>query len=262
MRLSLHLRRSAADSPDQMESYAADTRRWMESHLRVVPPEPNPEASPLGAARVRRRMTVEEVAARTGLPVDEIRSLEEGRIYRFPSVSDAIAATLLIATALGMTEREARGIAGVEGGGRWRLTRVIPALAFVVLAGLLAWFVAVPQLRDTTGGEQAAAVAASAEQKLPPPWEVRVDVFNGTEVSNAATLLANEIGGPLAYRLGTVENAERLDYVETRVYYPEGSEELARRLADELGVPIQALPGGGESDRLVVIVGADRATAG
>jgi hypothetical protein len=233
----------------------------MESHLRVVPPEPNPEASPLGAARVRRRLTVEEVATRTGLPVDDIRSLEEGRIYRFPSVSDAISATLLIATTLGMTEREARGIAGVNGGGRWRLTRVLPALAFVVLAALLAWFVAVPQLRDATG-ERTAAVAASAEQKLPPPWDVRVDVFNGTEVPNAATLLANEIGGPLAYRLGTVENAERLDYVETRVYYPEGSEELARRLADELGVPIQALPGGGESDRLVVIVGADRATAG
>jgi transcriptional regulator with XRE-family HTH domain len=232
----------------------------MESHLRVVPPEPNPEASPLGAARVRRRLTVEEVAARTGLPVEDIRSLEEGRIYRFPSVSDAISATLVVATALGMTEREARGIAGVEGGGRWRLTRVLPALAFVVLAALLVWFVALPQLRDAE--KQAGAVAASAEQQLPPPWEVRVDVFNGTEVPNAATLLANEIGGPLAYRLGTVENAERLDYVETRVYYPEGSDELARRLADELGVSIQALPGGGEENRLVVIVGADRATAG
>ena len=262
MRLSLHSRRPAADSPDKVESYAADTRRWMESHLRVVPPEPNPEASPLGAARVRRRLTVEEVAARTGLPVEDIRSLEEGRIYRFPSVSDAISATLVVATALGMTEREARGIAGVEGGGRWRLTRVLPALAFVVLAALAVWFVALPQLRDQTGAEQAGAVAASAEQTLPPPWEVRVDVFNGTEVPNAATLLANEIGGPLAYRLGTVENAERLDYVETRVYYPEGSEELARRLADELGVSIQALPGGGEENRLVVIVGADRATAG
>ena len=260
--MTLHPRRFRADSPKKVESYAADNRRWMETHLRVVPPEPSPEASPLGAARVRRRLTVEEVAARTGLPVEDIRSLEEGRIYRFPSVSDAISATLLITTTLGMTEREARGIAGVDRGGRWRLTRVLPALLFVVLAAVLVWFVALPQLRDTTGAEPAGAGAGSAEQKLPPPWEVRVDVFNGTEVPNAATLMANEIGGPLAYRLGTVENAERLDYVETRVYYPEGSEELARRLADELGVAIQALPGSSESDRLVVIVGADRATAG
>jgi hypothetical protein len=207
-------------------------------------------------------MTVEEVAARTGLPADEIRSLEEGRIYRFPSVSDAISATLVVATALGMTEREARGIAGVERGRRVPLTRILPVLAFVLLAALSVWFVALPQLRDAGGAEQSAAAAASAEAKLPPPWETRVDVFNGTDVANAATRLANEIGGPLAYRLGTVENAERLDYVETRVYYPQGSEALARRLADELCLPIQALPGEGEANRLVVIVGADRAASG
>ncbi|MBD0291901.1 MAG: LytR C-terminal domain-containing protein, partial [Thermoleophilia bacterium] len=95
---------------------------------------------------------------------------------------------------------------------------------------------------------------------LPPPWQVRVDVFNGTRRPNAATRLANEIGGPLAYRIGTVENAERLDYVETRVYYPRGSEELARRLADELGVETAALPGAsGTPNRLIVIVGEDRA---
>jgi len=247
-----------------VESYAAETRKWMESHLRVVPPEPNPEASPLGAARVRRRLTVEEVAARTGLPVEEIRSLEEGRIYRFPSVSDAISATLVVATALGMTEREARGLSGVTGGpGRGRLSRLLAGAAFLALVGLLAWFVAVPQLRDAAGGARpAAAAAGSAEQELPPPWEVRVDVFNGTDLPNAATLMANEIAGPLAYRLGTVENAERLDYVQTRVYYPPGSEALARRLAGELGLQIQALPGQGEPNRLVVIVGADRATAG
>jgi hypothetical protein len=208
-------------------------------------------------------MTVEEVAARTGLPVDDVRSLEEGRIYRFPSVADAISATLVVATTLGMTEREARGLSGV-GGARptWRVTRILAAAAFAVLVGLLVWFVALPQVRGETAGETGGAVAGSAEQKLPPPWEIRVDVFNGTEVPNAATRFANEIGGPLAYRLGTVENAERLDYVDTRVYYPPGSEAIARRLADQLGLQVQALPGEGEPDRLVVIVGADRATAG
>jgi len=39
------------------------------------------------------------------------------------------------------------------------------------------------------------------------------------------------------------------------------AEELGR-LAGELGLQIQALPGQGEPNRLVVIVGADRATAG
>ncbi|MDQ3669607.1 MAG: hypothetical protein M3377_04905 [Actinomycetota bacterium] len=74
-----------------------------------------------------------------------------------------------------------------------------------------------------------------------------------------ARRLANEIGGPLAYRLGTVENAERLDYTATRVYYPPGSDQIARRLADNLGVDIAALPGGDDPNRLIVIVGLDLA---
>jgi hypothetical protein len=78
---------------------------------------------------------------------------------------------------------------------------------------------------------------------------------------NAATLMANEVAGPLAYRLGTVENAERLDYVQTRVYYPPGSQEIAKRLADDLGVQTTALPTGDDANRLVVIVGLDRAGA-
>jgi hypothetical protein len=102
----------------------------------------------------------------------------------------------------------------------------------------------------------------SFENRLPPPWEIRVDVFNGTEVPNAATRVANEIGGPLAYRIGTVENANRLDYVATRVYYPPGSETIAKRLADELGVETAALPGKPEPNRLVVIVGSDVARGG
>jgi transcriptional regulator with XRE-family HTH domain len=230
----------------------------MESHLRVVPPEPSPEASPLGAARIRRRLTVDEVAARTGLTAEEVEALEESRVYRFPSVSEAIAATLLVATTLGITEREARGIAELHGGRKRRLprTRLLAALALAVVLATLGWFVALPELR---GPSSESPAAAAALKPLPPPWEIRVDVFNGTEIPNAATLLANEIGGPLAYKLGTVENADRLDYVETRVYYPPGSERIAERLAEELGIPMTALPSSSEGqNRLVVIVGLDR----
>ena len=66
-------------------------------------------------------------------------------------------------------------------------------------------------------------------------------------------------GGPLAYRIGDVDNADRRDYLETRVYFPPGAEAIAGRLAQELGVAITALPGGKDDRRLVVIVGADRA---
>jgi hypothetical protein len=66
--------------------------------------------------------------------------------------------------------------------------------------------------------------------------------------------MANELAG-LAYRIGTVKNADRRTYDETRVYYPPGGEAIAERLADELGVGTRALPGGDDPLRLVVIVG-------
>jgi transcriptional regulator with XRE-family HTH domain len=230
----------------------------MASVLQAVAAPPALEPSPLGAARIRRRLTVEEAAARSGLGLEDVRSLEEGRIYRFPSVSDALAATLVYATALGISEREARNLAGLQGGrGNWSFGRIGAVLAFALAAGLLSWFLVLPQVRDaTTPGPVA---AAEAQPKLPPPWEIRVDILNGTAVANAATNLANEVGGPLAYRLGSVENADRLDYVQTRVYYPPGSEAIAQRLADALGVEMTELPSGKDLNRLLVIVGTDKA---
>ena len=226
--------------------------------LRAVPPSPSIDTSPLGTARVRRRMTVEEVAARSGLSVGDVTCLEEGRIYRFPSVHDALAASLVYAAAVGISEREARQLAGLPVGPLPGMTlrRSFALLAF--LAACLALVLAFGG--DYVGDEETAAPVA--ERRLPPPWEIRVDVFNGTNVPNAATQLANEVAGPLAYRLGTVENATRTDYRETRVYYPPGSIEIAERLADELDVPATALPGGDDPNRLIVIVGADRTTGG
>lgn len=229
-----------------------------QSHLRAVPDESHVETSPLGLARVRRRLTIEEAAARAGLDPEDLRCLEEGRIYRFRSVNAALAAALIYATSLGVSPNEARRIAGLPSvAERWSRRRWLGILTFVVAAGALAWFAVVPEVRDRSSAEPTAELA----QKLPPPWEIRVDVYNGTEVPNAAARLANEIGGPLAYRLGSVENAERLDYAETRVYYPPGSHEIAKRLAEELDVETAALPGGDDPNRLLVIVGLDLAKA-
>jgi transcriptional regulator with XRE-family HTH domain len=222
--------------------------------------EDSPEPSPLAAARIRRRLTVEEAAARSGLALEDVKRLEERRIYSFPSVDRAIAAALVYGTALGISVREARELAGLSvAPERWSLRRRLAVLVVAAAAALLAWFVVIPEVRPEPQDSTAIVDAAS---QLPPPWEIRIDVFNGTEVPNAATSLANEIGGPLAYRIGTVENAERLDYVETRVYYPAGSEEIAQRLAGQLDVETAALPGGGEENRLVVIVGRDHAGGG
>ena len=216
--------------------------------------------SPLGAARLRRQLTVEEAAARAGMEIDEVKSLEENRMYRFGSSANALAAALVYATALGISQREAREMAGLPvASGFLRTSRRRRAAALTVFAVtclMLGWFVARPQLAPSGESPPAAAPPAQATA-LPPHWEIQVDVYNGAGVGNAAAGLANEVAG-LAYRIGTVQDARRKDYVETLVYYPPGAEGIARRLARELGIGVTALPGGDDPHRLVVIVGRKR----
>jgi hypothetical protein len=216
--------------------------------------------SPLVAARLRRRLTVEEAAARASLDVNAVKSLEESRTYVFPSTAEAIATAVVYASSLGITEREARELAGlpiesvVE---RWSLHRWVFVLGFTVALAALMIFVLRPQFFPASPPAPPAPVAktpAPPAEPLPDRWEIQVDVYNGTRVGNAASGLANELAG-LAYRIGAVRNADRRTYEETRVYYPPGGEEIAERLAGELGVGTTALPGGDDPLRLVVIVG-------
>jgi hypothetical protein len=226
----------------------------------------NPEGcmeitSPLGTVRRKRHLTLEEAAARARLEVDDVKALEENRIYRFPSVDEALATTLVYATSLGVSEREARELAGlpVPTRARWNFKRWVVAATLSLVVATLFVFAVKPgllpyRIAPTAGGGPAAAPA-----KLPPPWQIRVDVYNGTGIPNAATKVANEVGGPLAYRIGTVKNAKRTDYLVTSVYYPPGAAEIAQRLASQLGIGVTALPSGDDRNRLVVIVGSDRA---
>lgn len=219
--------------------------------------------SPLGAARLRRRLTVEEAAARARMEIDQVKSLEENCMYRFGSNADALAAALVYATALGISEREARQIAGLPVASRlvdpWSLRRSMAICAFLAAVGTLVWFCFRPELRSESS---AAATPAAASQTpadptatLPEPWEIQVDVYNGTGAGNAAASMANRVAG-LAYQIGKVGNARRDDYRKTLVYYPPGGQEIAARLGRELGVGTSALPGGDNPNRLVVIVGS------
>lgn len=221
------------------------------------------ETSPLVAARLRRRLTLEEAAARASLDVDAVRSLEECRTYVFPSTADAIAAAVVYASSLGIGPREARELAGLPVSSiaeRWSLRRWLYVLGFVTALSALMIFAFRPQFfpsPPTAPTPAAPPKPAAVAAPLPEPWEIEVDVFNGTQRGNAAAGLANRIAG-LAYRIGDVRNATRRDYRETRVYYPPGAEAIAERLADELGVRTAALPGGKDGRRLVVIVGRGR----
>ena len=216
--------------------------------------------SPLVAARLRRQLTVEEAAARASLDVDAVKSIEESRTYVFPSTADAIATAVVYASSLGITEREARELAGlpVESiAERWSLHRWAFVLVFTVAFAALLIFVLRPQFIPGSAPLPPAPVAKTAAppaEPLPERWEIQVDVYNGSRIGNAASGMANELAG-LAYRIGVVKNADRRTYGETRVYYPPGGEEIGQRLAKELGVGTTALPGGDDPLRLVVIVG-------
>jgi hypothetical protein len=225
--------------------------------------EAHAASSPLVTARLRRRLTLEEAAALTSLEIDDIKSLEESRTYRFPSTTDAIAAAVVYASALGITEREARELAGLPVASvveRWSLRRWAIVLGFIAVVSAFLVFVLRPQVLPVDSPPAPAAPVAkptAAAVPLPERWEIQVDVYNGTRRGNAASGVANDIAG-LAYGIGEVRNADRRNYAETRVYYPPGGEAVAQRLADELGVGITALPGGDDPNRLVVIVGAGR----
>jgi len=216
--------------------------------------------SPLVAARLRRRLTLEEAAARASLDVDAVKSLEESRTYVFPSTADAIATAVVYASSLGITEREARELAGLPVDSvveRWSLQRWALVLGFTVALAALMIFVLRPQFFPDSPPAASPAPAAKSTapaEPLPERWEIRVDVYNGTKTGNAASGMANELAG-LAYRIGEVKNADRRTYDETRVYYPPEGEAIGERLADELGVGTIALPGGDDPLRLVVIVG-------
>jgi LytR cell envelope-related transcriptional attenuator len=220
--------------------------------------------SPLGAARLRRRLTLEEAAARAHMEVDQVKSLEENCMYRFGSNADALAAALVYATALRISEREARQIAGLPTASRFvdpfSIRRTMAVFAFLAAASSLMWFGFRPEFGKS--GRDAAATPAvlavtPAGKPLPQPWEIQVDVFNGTKTGNAAASMANDVAG-LAYGIGKVGDANRPDYAKTLVYYPPGAEAIAKRLAKELGVGTAALPGGDNPNRLVVIVGKGR----
>jgi hypothetical protein len=205
-------------------------------------------------------LTLEQAALRANMDVDAVKSLEDNCVYRFGSNADALAAALVYAASLRITEREARQLAGLPAAPRldpWSLRRTVAALAFLLTCFALAWFIARPQLFPATEAQAAPATAPATEPAtpiLPDRWEIEVDVYNGTTAGNAAAGFANQVAG-LAYHIGNVDDAQKKNYERTLVYYPPGAEDIAERLAGELGIGTAALPGGDNPRRLVVIVG-------
>jgi transcriptional regulator with XRE-family HTH domain len=213
----------------------------------------------LAAIRLRRKLTIEDAAARADLSPDEVRWLEEGRVYRFRTPEDALLACLVYATALDLSRREARALAGLPVPPR--PLDVNPHARLLAVAGVAALVsalaVAVTFTHFHLGSKTVAAPPAALSPALPPPWRIQVDVLNGSGDINYTRRVAGRIAA-LAYKIGRVARATRFDYTHTAVYYEPRGFAIARRLARQLGVATSPLPGGRNPRRLVVIVGPHR----
>ena len=222
----------------------------------LTPLETIVEPSPLQEARVDRGLSVEQMSVRSGLRVEEIEWLEEGRYFRFPSQSAAILSAVVYATALGVDKAEARRLAGLPG--HRNPLRVNPVARLAVTAALAALASAVLVAVLMPGrGERVRTVVAAAEPNLPPPWKVNVTVLNGSGDINYTRQVASRIGS-MGYLIGKVARADRFDYPSTAVYFEPGAEKLGIRLARQLGISTMTLPPGTHPRQLVVIVGPPR----
>lgn len=219
--------------------------------------------SRLAQARLARQLPVREAAAKAGLTEDEVTWLEEGRVYRFRTPDDALLALTLYTTALEIDHWEARQLAGLPVGPR--PFRANPRKRLAVLgaaAASVAAFVAVFVLpgREQEQARKAEAARLQAEALLPKPWQIDVDVLNGSGNITFTRRTASQIGA-LGYHIARVRRANRFDYPRTTVYYEQGGYDVADRLARKLGVGTMPLPGGTNPKRLVVIVGPPRGPA-
>src|SRR3954469_17688215 len=137
----------------------------------LPPPPPAGEKPPSARARLHRQLTVEETARRAGITAEEVRWLEEGRVYRFPKPDDSLIATALYATALGLDNREARELAGLpvppQPIERNPLPRVLVVGGLVIA---LAVFAALLLITRSDGKQTVGAPSAI----LPPPWRISV----------------------------------------------------------------------------------------
>jgi len=220
----------------------------------VHPLDPSGEESPLARARLHRQLTVEETARRAGISPEEVRWLEEGRVYRFPTPDAALVSTLLYASVLGIENREARELAGlpvpplqVE---RNPMPRRLVIGAVLIALALVATILFIPQSGAKKADGRTTAI-------LPAPWRIPVNVLNGSGDINYTRRVASHIGA-LGYTIKKVARAGAFTYPQTAVYFPPKCEDVAVRLAKDLGVATKPLPGGAGTCQLYVIVGPAR----
>lgn len=223
---------------------------WAVNAIRAVEQDAGP--SPLESARAKRGLTREEAAARSALGVDEITWLEEGRLYRFRSAHQAVAAAATYAAALGVEHHEALELAGRPVPPLARTTRRYRIMVGGGIAALVVLLVGALAIGSKVTGGGGSGIDAA---KLPPTESIKVDVYNGAGDMTFTKSMADRVTA-LGYGLRHVQRVPgQFSYRETSVYYPLHAEAIAARLAKSLCVDTKPLPHGTDRRRLVVIVG-------
>jgi hypothetical protein len=227
-------------------------------HARTLEAVAPVDESPLAHARLHRQLTVDEAARRANVLPEEVQWLEEGRLYRFPTPDRALTVAMLYTTALGVEHREALELAGLP----TPPLRMSPRRRLIALAAFVAVAVAasLAVILAEGGAKPAASAAAANAATLPAPWAVKVIVLNGSGDIVYTRTVASRIQA-LSYRVVHVGRATSFNYPQTEVFYPPGGEPVCTRLAEQLSVPVQPLPGGTDPRRCVVIVGPHRGPA-
>jgi transcriptional regulator with XRE-family HTH domain len=213
-------------------------------------------ATVFATARLRRQLSQEEVAQRSGITAEQVSWLEEGRVYAFRSPEDALAASLLLASGLEIDNYEARELAGlpvlprpIQRNPRGRLV----AAAALIIAGV----VAAVMLGYAFRGSATQILPSSRNStSLPAPWKVKVVVENGGGDINYTRRVASRVAS-LGYQIAAVKRASRFDYKHTTIFYSNigKGRAVGKRLASQLEADLLPLPNGNNQLRLLVIVG-------
>ncbi len=220
-------------------------------------------ATVFATARLRRQLSREQVARRSGITAEQVSWLEEGRVYAFRNPEDALAAALLLASGLEIDNHEARELAGlpvlprpIERNSRGRLA----ATAALVIVGIAAAVMLGYALRGPANHVLSLGHGTAA---LPATWKVNVVVENGGGDISYTRRVATRIGS-LGYQITSVKRASRFNYKHTTIFYSSvgRGKELGMRLAGQLKADLLPLPSGNDALHLLVIVGPATLTLG
>ncbi len=212
-------------------------------------------ASAFATARLRRQLSREQAAQRSGITAEQVTWLEEGRAYAFRSPEDALTAALLLASGLEIDNYEARELAGLPVLPRPIGRHPRGRLALIGVLGLVTVAAAI-MLGYALRGSGSSILPQKNDPALPAPWKVDVVVENGGGDIAYTRSVASRIAG-LGYQVPSVKRASSFKYKQTIVFYSSvgNGREIGERLAGQLDVELLPLPSGKDARRLVVIVG-------